>query len=198
LRGRNISVPQLNFIQLKKNIMEGVIGFTTAFAGNFAPKAWALCQGQILSIASNTALFSIIGTNYGGNGTTTFGLPDLRGRAVIGAGQGPGLSSYVVGEQGGVENNTMSQTQMPAHTHPLQVTMTPPASTVVSNSSPVNGVYGTGTENLYSGSADVFMKGYQGTLTTGPAGTPTPFPILHPVLGLNYIICLQGVYPARN
>jgi microcystin-dependent protein len=178
--------------------MEGVIGFTTIFAGNFAPKAWAFCQGQILAIASNTALFSILGTNYGGNGTTTFGLPDLRGRAVVGTGQGPGLSPYSLGQQGGTETNTMSLQQMAIHAHPLQGTMTPPASTVVSNSSPVNGVYGTGTENLYSGSADVTMQSYQGALTTGHTGNAQPFPIVHPVLGLNYIICLQGVYPARN
>lgn len=178
--------------------MEGVIGYTTLFAGNFAPKAWAFCQGQIIAIASNTALFSILGTTYGGNGTTTFALPDLRGRAVVGAGQGSGLSFYSVGQLGGGETNTMSPNQMAVHAHPLGGTMTPPGSTVVSNSSPVNGVYGTGTENLYSGAADVNMQAFQGILATGHTGNSLPFSIVHPILGLNYIICLQGVYPARN
>lgn len=178
--------------------MEGVIGYTTLFAGNFAPKSWALCQGQLLAISSNTALFSILGTVYGGNGTTTFGLPDLRGRAVVGAGQGPGLSSYSLGQTGGAENVSLGQTQMAQHVHPIQVTMTPQASTTVSNSSPANGVYGQGTENLYSSSADSMMKPFQGTLTTGITGSSLPFSIVRPVLGLNYIICMQGVYPARN
>ena len=88
--------------------MEGVIGYETGFAGNFAPKNWSFCQGQIVNIASNTALFSILGTVYGGNGTTTFGLPDLRGRAVVGVGQGPGLSTYSLGQVGGVENTTLN------------------------------------------------------------------------------------------
>src|SRR5688500_3214635 len=101
--------------------MEGVIGYTTMFAGNFEPKNWAFCQGQIMSIASNTALFSILGTVYGGNGTTTFGLPDLRGRRVIGAGQGNGLSPYSLGETGGSANATLTQAQMPAHVHPISV-----------------------------------------------------------------------------
>ena len=178
--------------------MEGVIGFTTLFAGSFGPRGWALCQGQTLSIASNTALFSIIGTYFGGNGTTTFALPDLRGRAVVGVGQGAGLSGYSLGQSGGSEKNSMTLPQMATHTHPLQVNMTPRASTTVSNTSPVNGVYGSGTENLYSGTADVFMMSYPGSLSTGITGSAQPFSSLHPVLALNYIICLQGIYPARN
>ena len=141
--------------------MEGVIGFATTFAGNFAPTGWALCQGQLLSIASNTALFSILGTTYGGNGQTTFGLPDLRGRMVIGNGQGPGLSSYVLGEQSGVETVTLSMSQMPSHVHTTQVTISPAAATNAINSSPVNGVYANGTEQLYNSTGDTTMKPYQ-------------------------------------
>ena len=81
--------------------MEGVLAFTTLFAGNFPPRGWAFCQGQIMSIAQNTALFSLLGTTYGGNGQTTFALPDLRGRAVVSAGQGPGLSPYDLGQVSG-------------------------------------------------------------------------------------------------
>src|SRR4051812_19628298 len=92
------------------------------FAGNFAPRGWAFCNGQILSIAQNTALFSLLGTTYGGNGQTTFALPDLRGRVPIGVGQGPGLSSISLGEVGGTENVTLLTTQMPMHDHTATVT----------------------------------------------------------------------------
>ena len=94
------------------------IGQITLFAGNFAPRGWAFCNGQLLSIAQNTALFSILGTTYGGNGQTTFALPDLRGRVPVHAGQGPGLSNYDLGQQGGAESVTLTTAQMPAHTHP--------------------------------------------------------------------------------
>src|ERR687884_310806 len=96
---------------------EPFIGLVTIFAGNFAPRGWALCQGQLLPIAQNTALFSILGTTYGGNGQTTFALPDLRGRAPIGTGQGPGLPSYTLGEAAGSPSITLLSTQMPMHNH---------------------------------------------------------------------------------
>src|SRR5216117_169121 len=97
--------------------MEPFIGQIQAFGFSFAPRGWATCSGQILSIAQNTALFSLLGTTYGGNGQTTFALPDLRGRAMIGPGQGPALSSHVLGEVGGTESTTLNPNQMPAHTH---------------------------------------------------------------------------------
>src|SRR5687767_11620624 len=97
------------------------IGTVVLFAGNFAPRGWAFCAGQILSIAQNTALFSILGTTYGGNGQTTFALPDLRGRVPMGTGQGPGLQNYVLGEAVGVEHVTLNTTQMPAHNHLVEV-----------------------------------------------------------------------------
>ena len=178
--------------------MEGVIGYTTAFAGNFAPKSWAFCQGQIMSIAQNTALFSILGTTYGGNGQTTFALPDLRGKAVVGAGQGPGLSNYDLGQQGGTETATLNITQLPAHVHPVQVVITPKINGTTNSASPVNAVYATGTNNLYNFSPSTQMQSFPGTLTAGPAGNGQPFPNMHPVLVLNYVICLQGVFPARN
>src|SRR5579863_10316349 len=86
---------------------------------NFAPTGWALCNGQIMSISQNTALFSLLGTTYGGNGTSTFALPDLRGRRVVGAGQGPGLSLHDLGEMGGEESVTLIVSQLPIHTHPV-------------------------------------------------------------------------------
>src|SRR6185295_12464655 len=96
---------------------EPFIGMIVMFAGNFAPRNWAFCNGQLLSIAQNTALFSILGTTYGGDGRTTFALPDLRGRVPIHPGQGPGTSNYSLGQQGGVENVTVTQNQLPAHSH---------------------------------------------------------------------------------
>src|SRR5436853_7748499 len=96
---------------------EPFIAEIVMFAGNFAPRGWAFCQGQILAIAQNTALFSLLGTTYGGNGQTTFALPDLRGRVPNSAGQGPGLQNFDLGEVGGVETVTLQVTEMPAHTH---------------------------------------------------------------------------------
>src|SRR3954468_23228168 len=96
---------------------EPFLGEIRMFGGNFAPRGWAFCNGQILSIAQNTALFSLLGTTYGGNGQTTFGLPDLRGRVAVSAGQGPGLSNYSLGELAGSESVTLTSANMPAHNH---------------------------------------------------------------------------------
>ena len=179
--------------------MEGVIGYTTLFAGNFAPKNWAFCAGQIMPISQNTALFSILGTIYGGNGTTTFGLPNLIGRSVISAGQGPDSTEYSLGEITGAETATMSILNMPAHTHPLTTTITPSAATDVNSPSPANAVYGQGSETVFNPTADSRFQNFPGNITTGPnTGGPAPFSTLQPVLALNYIICLRGVFPPRG
>ncbi|MGZ3861725.1 MAG: phage tail protein [Bacteroidia bacterium] len=180
--------------------MEGVIGFVTCFAGNFAPKSWAFCQGQIVNIASNTALFSIVGTVYGGNGTTTFGLPDLRGRSVVGVGQGPGLSQYSLGQVGGSTNVTINQLQMPVHVHAVSAQITPKASDTGNNPNPGNGVYATASNGSpsFASAPTTSMQGFNAALTTSPNGGNQPFSIQHPVMGMNYIVCTQGVYPARN
>lgn len=179
--------------------MEGVIGYVTMFAGNFEPKSWAFCQGQILAIRSNTALFSILGTVYGGNGTTTFGLPDLRGRAVVGAGQGTNLSNYIPGQTSGTETQTMTIENMPSHSHQLTTTITPAAATSVNSPSPVNAVYGQGSDNFFNPTGDTKFQHFQGNITTGPnSDGQRSFSNLHPVIGMNYIICLQGVFPQRS
>lgn len=180
--------------------MEGYIGSVTLFAGNFAPKNWTFCMGQLLPISQNTALFSIIGTTYGGNGTTTFGLPDLRGRAVVGAGQAPGLSYYDLGQIGGKESTTLISTNLAAHSHPVALQVAPAAAATADQESPANGVYATaGTgEPFYGPAPTAQMQAYTGTITTGPTGGTLPFSNLHPVLALNYIICLYGIFPARN
>ncbi|MCW3085056.1 MAG: phage tail protein [Bacteroidetes bacterium] len=180
--------------------MEGVIGYVTGFAGNFAPKNWAFCQGQIINIASNTALFSLLGTTYGGNGTTTFGLPDLQGRAVVGVGTGPGLSSYTLGQKGGTTSESLSVSQMPAHIHPVSISTTQAVSATGSSPTPGGGVYAATTNGglAYAGAPSTNMKPYAGAITMSAAGSGGAFSIQNPALTLNYIVCMFGVYPARN
>ncbi|MDH4473755.1 MAG: tail fiber protein [Fluviicola sp.] len=181
--------------------MEGVIGFTTLFAGNFAPKSWAFCQGQTINIASNTALFSILGTQYGGNGTTTFMLPDLQGRTMVGAGTGPGLSTYNIGQKSGVENASMTTSNMPAHMHPVTAQLNISATGNPANTaSPIGNLYAVeqGSELIYGLDGNVQMAKINGNITMTNTGAGAPFEILRPLLGLNYIICQYGVFPARN
>src|SRR5919199_4882468 len=154
---------------------------------NFAPRRYAFCAGQILPIAQNTALFSLLGTTFGGNGTTTYGLPDLRGRVPVGVGQGPGLSTISLGEVGGSETETLTQSQMPAHAHLAGVTQSAAASTRPSNQVPASGqaVYGAAPDGPTFNPAFI-----QNT------GGSQPFPIRNPYLGLNYIIALEGIFPS--
>jgi microcystin-dependent protein len=178
------------------------------FASNFAPTGYALCNGQILAISTNTALFSLIGTFYGGNGQNNFGLPDLRGRTPIHAGgnsgQGPGLSVYVLGQLGGVENVTLLQTQMPAHTHPLNTNKT-----VGTTNLPGSSVYLSAGSPTGSGPNAVSLKSFTNDTTAvnivplipnaiGTIGGNQPHSNLQPYLAVNYVIALQGVFPSRN
>ena len=170
--------------------MEGTIAEIRMFAGNFAPKFWAFCQGQIMSIAQNTALFSLLGTTYGGNGTTTFALPDLRGRVPVGTGQGPGLSDVVLGELAGSPSHTLIINEMPAHNHFMN------ANSGDATSGKVSGKF------LAQSSTAIYASASDGT-TLSPtaltiAGGNQPFPLMQPYLGMNYIICLQGIFPSRN
>ena len=165
---------------------EPFLGEIRAFGFNFAPRGWAMCSGQILPIAQNTALFSLLGTTYGGNGQTTFALPDLRGRAPVHQGQGPGLSNKSLGEQAGQETHTLIVTEMPAHTH------SQPASNAEQDTNrPVNAVPARG--GVYAGSGDgTFMDA--NTL----AGGSQPHNNMQPYLALNYCIALEGIFPSRN
>lgn len=178
--------------------MDGVLAFVTLFCGNFAPRNWALCQGQILSISQNTALFALLGTTYGGNGQTTFSLPDLRGRSVVHPGQGPGLSNFDLGQVGGNETHTLIIAEMPAHFHTAQMTITPKAAGMPNSASPANAVYATGTESLYDFTPNATLHNYPGTLNMTDTGGNQPFPTIPPYLALNYLICLQGIFPSRN
>ena len=135
--------------------MEPTIGEIRMFAGNFAPRSWALCQGQLLAISQNQALFSILGTTYGGDGRTSFGLPDLRGRVNIGPGTGPGLSTYRLGNKAGVENVFLNTLQIPSHTHIAEGTVkanfSPLAPSTTGN--PTNNSFGNAAANMYNNSA---------------------------------------------
>lgn len=177
--------------------MEGTIATIYMFAGNFAPRSWAFCQGQLLSIAENQALFSLIGTIYGGDGVTTFALPDFRGRVPVGVGDGPGLSDYVEGQSGGAEQTTMTVAQMPAHTH----TVTPQVAVSTGNGTtdePDSNVLAGTSSPTYAaaGSANGKLAGVSATET--PAGGSQPFGIIQPYLAMNFVICLEGIYPSRS
>jgi microcystin-dependent protein len=211
---------------------------------NFAPRGWALCNGAVLSIAQNSALFALIGTTYGGNGTTTFALPDLRGRTLVGMGQGPGLSDVVQGQLWGVENVTapvngaamvnIDAAHLPKHTHQVSIagnqltaTSTLNATTSPGSAVPIEGMAlgsggasGPGSANIYVGggvvpdvplnasSVSTKLGGQIDTATAENAGGggafPAPFSgsaqvgVTQPSLGINYIICVNGIFPSRN
>jgi microcystin-dependent protein len=179
--------------------MEGMIGEIRMFAGNFAPKNWGYCQGQIINIASNTALFSILGTTYGGNGTTTFALPNLSSRVALGAGQGPGLSYYNLGQVAGEENVTLISTQMPSHTHTGTGTFASNTATAAGDSSPEGGyVTPSNLGDIYNENASGSMGPSPVSATIYPTGGNQPHNNQQPYLGMNYVICMYGIYPSRN
>ena len=182
--------------------MDEFIGIVKLFAGNFAPYGWQFCWGQTLAISQYTALFSILGTTYGGNGTTTFMLPDLRGRVPVGAGAGLGLSPIVIGQVGGNENASILLNNMPSHNHTVtgsvQVTITKNNANVGNPTGAYLAV--TTPNNSYNATANgtATLAGVTSTLATGLTGSGLPLPIRDPYLGMNYIICLNGLFPPRN
>lgn len=164
------------------------------FTGNFAPKGWALCDGQLLPISQNTALFSLLGTTYGGDGKSNFALPNLQGSAPLQAGQGPGLSLRDLGEIGGEQNVTLLQTEMPAHSHTAQ------AAAGTGLADPTNNVWASGAKgfgNVYSPSAQA-TNVQMNPFATSISGGSQPHNNMMPFLGLTFIIALQGVFPARS
>jgi microcystin-dependent protein len=172
--------------------MNPYLGEIRIFGGNFAPQGWALCNGQLLPISSNAALFSILGTTYGGDGRQTFALPNLQSRVPIDWGQGPGLSQYIPGQASGVENVTLNQQQMPQHNHTMG-TLSAPGTTDRPNTQllaqPTSGnAYGPAPSD---GSA-------LNPAAIGLAGGNQPHANLQPYLAVNFIIALQGIYPPRG
>ena len=176
--------------------MDGYIGYVTLFAGNFEPKNWAFCNGQIMQIGQNTALFSILGTYYGGDGISTFALPNLQGRTVVGAGQSP-FSLYYLGEEGGSASNSLLVANMPAHQHTISIQVTPACGGLANSSSPENAYYGVSASDLYNYTADTPLNTFTAPVVLGTTGNNIPVNTQHPILGLNYIICLAGVFPQK-
>lgn len=176
---------------------EPFVGEIRMFAGNFAPRGWALCDGQLLAVSSNDALFSLLGTIYGGDGRTTFGLPDLRGRIPLHTGSGPGLSSRRLGSKGGAEDSTLTTNQMPNHTHGAQVSTT-------------EGTADTPGGNVQATESTPPVRPFR-TVPVPPAtrkdlnaaavsnqGGSQPHTNLMPSLCVNFIIALFGIYPSRS
>lgn len=224
--------------------MEAFIGTIMPVGFNFAPRGWALCNGQLLQISQYSALFALLGTTYGGNGTNTFALPDLRGRTIVGAGQGAGIGNVSPGQVWGTENTTavvngaasvtIDAAHLPKHTHPVSVagnqlaaTSTLNVTATVGTATPLEGMTlgsggagGPGSANIYvgggvapnvalnAGSVTTKLSGQIDTATgenTG-SGAPIPVPVtatgqvsvVQPSLGINYVICLEGIFPSRN
>lgn len=165
------------------------------FPFNFAPKGWAFCDGQLLPISQNTALFALLGTTYGGNGTSTFALPNLQGCAPMQQGQGPGLSLRDLGETAGEQNVTLLQTEMPAHTHTVQA-----SGSVANQLTPVANAWATGQKgfgSFYVPSAPA-TNVQMNPFGTSIAGGSQPHNNMMPYLTLNFCIALQGIFPARS
>ena len=183
--------------------MEGTMSEIRMFAGNFSPQSWAFCQGQVQSIAQNSALFALLGTTFGGDGQTTFNLPDLRGRVPVHTGQGAGLSSYQLGEMGGTESVTLTAVNVGGHTHAVTGNAAIPIASgegttavAVNNFPAGNGdaIYSTATDN--SAMAPASLTGVTVAVQT-PNGS-TPINTVQPYVAMNFIICLFGIFPSRN
>ena len=179
---------------------EPYLGEIEAFPLNFAPKGWAFCAGQLLPINQNQALFALLGTTFGGNGTTTFALPDLRGRIATAFGQGPGLAPYTLGQTGGQESHTLTLNEMPAggHSHAVAATNngatggTNVPSPAVTLGSGYSSHKGSPAVNVYSSAAPTIAMGSLAPVGGQPHENRMPF------LALNYCIALQGIFPSRN
>ena len=166
------------------------LGQVTMFAGNFAPRGWAFCDGQLLAIAGNTALFSLFGTIYGGDGRTTFGLPDLRGRVPVHMGQGPGLSNRTVGAKSGSESVTLVTTQLPSHTHALQG-----SADSATTPDPSGNVFARSSGDAYG--SDLSASNMNPGAVSDTGGTQA-HSNMQPYQAINFIVALVGVYPSRT
>jgi microcystin-dependent protein len=177
------------------NAQNNYLGEIKMFAGNFAPTGWAFCDGSLLQISQNTALFSLLGTTYGGNGTSTFALPDLRGRVPVDAGTGTGLTVRAVGDTGGVETVTLSIAQMPSHAHAVTASVD---STVATSDSPQKALPARNASATPTYGKTVNAALAPGAVVVAMAGGSQPHQNMPPYACVNFIIALQGIFPARN
>ncbi|MGK7909047.1 MAG: phage tail protein [Synechococcus sp.] len=173
------------------------IGEIRIFAGNFAPRDWAFCDGSLLQVDQNTALFSILGTTYGGNGRTTFGLPDLQGRVPMHAGTGPGLTQRRLGEKGGAETQAFTDAQMPSHTH-AEVAVPQNRRTSSGTTTPTNHALGLidDSQDIYGDPNNLVAMASASIASTG--GGSESRSNMQPFLAVNYVIALTGTYPQRG
>lgn len=169
--------------------MEGIVGEIRLWANTFPPVSWLFCEGQMLPIAEYQTLFVVIGTTYGGDGVSTFQLPDLRGRVAIGAGAGPGLTPRALGERLGAATVTLTTAQMPAHAHAV------PAGSDPANVAAPVGAHPAASETVtpYGSAANALMAG----TAVGPVGEGQPHDNMQPYLAVRYVICLEGLFPSR-
>jgi microcystin-dependent protein len=184
--------------------MDFYLGQIILFAGTFAPVGWKLCDGSLLPISQNDALFSLLGTTYGGDGVNTFALPDLRGAVPLGPGQAPGRSGYVQGQTGGTENVTVTSAQLPGHTHPIvssAVTLNV-TDGAADSLTPKGSVFAnTGQTPIYAAADNgvVLNPGFvTGSVPLSAAGGNQPLSVRMPYLAMNYCICTEGIYPSQN
>ncbi len=188
--------------------MEPILGQIQAFGFNFSPRGWAKCDGQLLAISSNTALFALLGTTFGGDGRTTFGLPDLRGRSIVHVGTGPGLSSVSWGERGGQERIKLNETHLPAHSHDLTNGEANVTVHTTNNSESLastdGGANGLGTDGQMpeifreSPTTIDYLAGVSISGKTNSVGGSQAFDSRNPFLGVNVCIALQGLFPSRS
>jgi microcystin-dependent protein len=170
---------------------EPFVGEIRMFGFNFAPLGWALCNGQLLPINENPALFSLLGTTYGGDGQATFALPDMQSRVPVGQGQGPGLSSYAEGQAGGAETVTLAAVQMPWHAHPVRA-----SSSAADSGQPDGRVLARAASHIYTAEPDTSTVMNADML--GEAGDSQPHDNIQPYLAVNFCIALAGIYPSRS
>lgn len=185
-----------------------LLGSISMFAGNFAPRGWALCNGQLLPISQNTALFSILGTTYGGDGRTTFALPDLRGRVPVSSGRGPGLSERSLGSRSGQEYHTLNILEMPTHNHIAQGAVKVSSANSTKATATENSSISTpglpggrgfdATMGFNDATPDISLNAASNNVSILNNGSNQPHNNMQPYLTINYVIALQGVFPSRN
>ena len=179
--------------------MDEYIGIIKIFAGNFAPRGWAMCNGQLLSISEYSAVFAILGTTYGGDGVTTFALPNLQSRMPMGMGQGPGLSYYAEGQTGGAESVTLTLPNIPAHMHMVAGNLSVKCNPNTANADSPEGAYfsPSGSQIYNDAASGGFMASdaVSINMSTTPVGNNIPVGIINPFIVMNYIICLDGIFP---
>lgn len=181
--------------------MDGTIGAITIFAADFEPRNYAYCSGQLIAIAQNQALFSILGTTYGGNGQTNFALPDLRSRCPVSQGNGAGISPYTLGQPAGTETVTLNAGNLPGHLHNGAMQVSLQAFSTDGDLQSPDAAYIAGNPGGFinaAGAGQTMKSPVYTNVTIGNAGASTPISLISPYLAIHYVICMYGIYPSRS